>query len=450
MIKNPTISFFRSAASQHTNFVVETGCKNVQNAAFGGTFNVCLEKGPDMTFAPTLEIHLPQLSHEVHDTTIDSNFPYYASCDGTPNPDCANSCSCDGAVPDVIKDLYNCSGEPTDTDFELCCGETLPPYWVSWVQGVGAALFDCIEFKLGSTQIDSYFPELTYAWNEVCGMCCKDIYDMIGIKKSLHELIISSYIDETVLYLPLDFFMKKAALALPLAALMYCQVEFGFTTKPLHQLIVRSHDCVRAVRADGQCIGDSDLSIRLLCHNVYLDVEERAYLADTSPEGGYEVVVRLHDRASFTMTRTLSATIRTEFNHPVAALIMTVQDRRQRAVGNYFNYSGNFGQPILQSWSLTFANHQRFSGLEGYFRLVQPFFFGSKTTKAYVYLYSFGLNCGSEVQFTGSANFSRIQNPTTQVILRSDYDQSVVEVQLSALYYNVLDIQGGTGGLKYT
>jgi len=446
------ITFFRAKTKRYTNFAIEIYETSIPTAAFGGEVCVEVPRHADLMMMPVVHVVLPQIrpNNPLLDQMCSPNSQQYASHsfveEGSTQPACGMGCACDEDVPDEIRELYDCDADPAASDYQLCCGELLPPRWVTWIQGAGAAILQRVQLFISGQCVDYYQGESIYAWEEVCGKPGKDLYQCLSIKKSLHELILQSAIGATELYIPLMFFMSEPSLALPLCSLQFAQVDIKMSIAPRCAMVARSDNAVCPIVNDhGGFLGNGDIRMSLIQHNIYLDLEERDIFAKT----GFTMIIHQHQHHNVTIKNSTSIEFEVPFNHPVSAMVLTASRKYQRDVGNFFNFSGPAGKPILQLWTLNINNMLRFQQRESYFRLIQPYFFGTKTTRAFVYLFSFGLSC-SGVQSNGSLNFSRVDTCRMILDLAPRYGTETVYVAINVRNYNLLKFCKGIAGVQFT
>jgi hypothetical protein len=102
----------------------------------------------------------------------------------------------------------------------------------------------------------------------------------------------------------------------------------------------------------------------------------------------------------------------------------------------------------LHLFKVVLNGQDRFKEQSGkYFNQVQPFYHHTGTPYPGVYVYSFALQ-PEEHQPTGTCNFSRIDNASLNVQLKSSV--ATTTQKLFAINYNVLRIASGMGGLAFS
>ena len=165
---------------------------------------------------------------------------------------------------------------------------------VCWVNKIGIYLFNSIEFYVGSNKIYSLSDFYINNYGELYYKN-KDLYNkLIGNNTEINTF--SSFIDETILYLPIPFWdLLNYGLAFPLISLQYNSLQIKINTKNFL-------DCIRInynkqnydENIDAQIINllvnnlssviDSKLDITLLLEYIYLDSIERKKFAVSAHE----------------------------------------------------------------------------------------------------------------------------------------------------------------------
>jgi hypothetical protein len=295
-------------------------------------------------------------------------------------------------------------------------------------------------------------------------------------------------------YIPLQFwFNRNIGLALPLIALQYHEVKIIVEFRPSCELVITS-----SPQLTNQVLDAATMYVDY----IYLDTDERRRFAQVSHE-------YLIEQLQFTGEESISNQankIRLNFNHPVKELIWVVQhddligtsavndNEGVLANNQWSNYTDVLGPltfdhsaPLLSGNPVEMAKlqlngHDRFSTRLGdYFNLVQPYQHHTNIPiSPGINVYSFAIR-PEELQPSGSANFSRIDNATLQLSIRyanclledctvdvngvpasvlediepflgCSLDGSNIEakVRVYAVNYNVLRIMSGMGGLAYS
>ena len=111
-----------------------------------------------------------------------------------------------------------------------------------------------------------------------------------------------------------------------------------------------------------------------------------------------------------------------------------------------------WGQNPVVVAKLQLNGQDRFSEREGtYFDLVQPYQHHTRNPDTGINVYSFALR-PEEHQPSGTANFSRIDNATLQMVVSNNTVRGTqtAKVRVYATNYNVLRVMSGMGGLAYS
>ena len=111
-----------------------------------------------------------------------------------------------------------------------------------------------------------------------------------------------------------------------------------------------------------------------------------------------------------------------------------------------------WGENPVVTAKLQLNGQDRFSEREGtYFDLVQPYQHHTRSPDTGINVYSFALR-PEEHQPSGTANFSRIDNATMQLVLSNATVEgtNTAKVRVYATNYNVLRIMSGMGGFAFS
>jgi len=342
--------------------------------------------------------------------------------------------------------------------------------YTNWTNNTGHALVKQCEVEIGGQMIDRHYSQWLDVWNELTD---HDESEWSGLNKHsaknayLQQSETESKLAANQLYIPLQFwFCRNPGLALPLIALQYHEVKVKIVTRNVNTLL-------NTDSAVG-CTAISDPpTVQLWADYIYLDTDERRRFAQVSHEYLIEQVQRENATASTSQ--------KLNFNHPVKALIWTIQgdlaktevsyatgaanidtvsngDLNITDSNDYFCYqSGNANNEYINgvyqnepfaTLKLQLNGHDRFAARKAsYFRTCQPFQAGFKVPSKHVYCYSFALK-PEEHQPSGTCNFSRIDS--AKMIFTGDLTTTTSTLTVFAINYNVLRIMSGMGGLAYS
>lgn len=450
---NPQITFFKVIYRRHTNFSMESIEQTFNGTAdFGKKVTCTISRNGDLIHRTYLRVQLP-------DVTV--------------------------PVPGSNTNGFR---------------------WVNWL---GHALIKSVEIEIGGQRIDKHYAAWLHIWNELTQTAGHAVgyANMVGNTPDLTSVtkVASGGTAKVVkgkwLYIPLQWwFCRNPGLALPLIALQYHEVKINLE-------FAEKSDCYWAGSlASG--VWTSDLSkvqvpalgiTSLFVDYIYLDTEERRRFAQVSHEYLIEQLQFTGDES----TSQVSNKLKLSFNHPVKALIWTVQPsdntttQSTTALGKqWFNFTdaddttqndnidptytagaaaggaqfisantffGNGDNPTALA-KLQLNGHDRTSERDGrYWNLVQPYQHFENVPALGINVYSFGLK-PEEHQPSGTCNFSRIDN----AVLNLNLTQNSVKypaasgaggtsgasrscnIKIFAINYNMLRIMSGMGGLAYS
>lgn len=356
----------------------------------------------------------------------------------------------------------------------------------SYPPRVGQALIERCQIFLGSQCIDEVTAEYLFMWDSLSGQSGKQLGEMIGHDpEGKHPS--GAFRDEKAqrLYVPIPFWFNSSCPggvtgnALPLISLQFHAVTVKLNLRSIVSLapgatVQENHgidsigSALREFNGGETLLSDDQTQVQLEVGYVYLDNEERSRFADSSME------VLISQTQQMTKKRSSNATEqhRLYFNHPVQELMWAVRAASESDRAHLFDFSGRTaGQddegkvkhildPICSA-QLKFNNHSRFNMAGGcsnsggvpasYFRTVSNYQSHSRIPDAsqgeFVYSYPFALQPES-AQPSGTVNFSRIDNAILELCY--DNDGAEHETHVYARNWNLLGINSGMGGLRYS
>lgn len=230
-----------------------------------------------------------------------------------------------------------------------------------------------------------------------------------------------------------------------------------------------------AASVPGVSSTDSDMSVQCYVDYVYLDTDERRRFAQVSHEYLIQQLQFTGDEGvQPNASSSTSYNVRLNFNHPTRFLTWVFKGSSHGQFtslpttdyANIRTYAEAFAP--LKSAKLQLNGHDRFSERKGsYFNLVTPYQTLRAKVPAGIYLYSFSLK-PDEHQPSGSCNFSRIDNATLSISLKTasangatiatvlnedtmlGTGTALTALKVFAENYNVFRIMSGMGGLAYS
>lgn len=455
LIGNPQITFFKAVYKTHTNFSIEP--KTIifdGEGRFGETIRAKIPRNGDLLGALWLKIDLPLISSEREGLQ-------------------------GGGV-------------------------------ISYVNSIGHAIIDYVEIQIGKQAIDRHYGE----WLE--------IYNQLTMKEEYKygfQEILRRYDTFTInkggcsLRVPLQFwFCRNVALALPLVALMYHDVEIILKLKPLAQLysfgnlnyyvggrsgstvsitssnpefdasdvgkIIVWDDGTEAtidsyvsttqittltsgsvasqsfyIKPNDRLAGNPKLtSIALVGDYIYLDSKERKLFA--SLEHKY-----LIEQVKATGSVSVPANVASykfdfdEFNLPIKSLYWVIQNQFISRENNVFNFSHtvNHNEPKADPMASALI---RLDGIPRMEELDALHYRIMEPLRHHSrvpneYIYMFSFALKpEELQPSGTVNMSRINTKSLEFHFRSGIQAA--DIRIYGLNYNILNIKSGMGAILFS
>ena len=182
LIGNPQITFFKVVYKRHTNFSMESIQATIDGETdFGKKSIIRIPRKADLMHTITLEVDLPQLSTQAGNASANT------AATGT----------------------------------------------VTWVDNIGHALLDFLEFKIGGNIIERQYGE----WMEIWTQLTVSDSRKAGLDIMLDRTGSLATTGPKTVYIPLQlWFCRNIGLALPLCALQYHEVELEITLRDFSQL----------------------------------------------------------------------------------------------------------------------------------------------------------------------------------------------------------------------
>lgn len=446
-------SLFRGRVTKLTNFAMEEQTTEIQNAQFGKTCKVQIDRSKDLVGNLCVVIKLPGIvaSMPASGTIRPANqYPV------VPNPFDPMG---DGPAPDHYSNFAGATDPFLDPESnEPCEADCQIGQYATWVNDVGFALLECVEINLGGQKLDVTNGWILKLYSEFTTTPAHDYSEMVGSYDNPLDQIRNSCRSRR-LYVPLNAFWlnKGHSNMLPLVSLQFHSVSVSFTFSPLNKLIQVSSNEVQVINTDTvREIGNTDLQAELMMTSVFCDNEERDLIAATSHES--LIVTSQYRECSFSAHQN-DYTVDLGVNHPCKGACFTLQREKARQLGNWFNFASKWEGDIALQASILLNSNPRVDGPISYFTKYQPYLKAINNPKRnYAAYYSFGAGCMFHKANTGTINMSRIDRSqlTLKCIdknLKGDNENNCAEliyVQILIPSYNTLKIQGGMGGLMYS
>ena len=317
--------------------------------------------------------------------------------------------------------------------------------YVGWTNNLSMALVKSAELLIGGNRIDKLYSIWMDIWDELA--VNESIRDgqsrLIGKFETVSE-VQTNATGITDYYLRLPFwFLNKPGLAIPLVALQYHDIE----------LKIEFRDFSECVTFDGATppTAVNFISGEVYAEYVYLEDKIRSKFAQ-QPHAYLITQTQLNgDRQTISTTGASGKSFNTllDFNHPVSELNWVLVETDSINNNDWFNYSrrSDTSKQIDRARLLLDGQPRMDMRDELYFRLVQPVQFHTHSNNKHIYSYSFALDPESNVQPSGSLNFSRFDTVKLQLELRASNPET--NLYVFAKNWNILIIRHGMAGLAY-
>jgi len=308
-----------------------------------------------------------------------------------------------------------------------------------YVNAIGYAMIEEISLEIGEQEIDKQTGEWMQIWSTLATSASQidALNNMVGRVDGLNQppTIISApscsvggyKYGAVKLYIPLQFwFTKNPGVYLPLLAMQYHPIRINMKIRDLASLVANANMADSCSKL--QPLPTKIVDLRLWGDYVYLDREERRRFVANTHE---YLIEQIQYTPNVSIPEGVNMqNVRLEFNHPIRELIWIIQRDVMQTTREWFNfgstsaYEPGISRDILQDGTLQLDGYDRFDPRDaGYFRLVQPYQYHSRTdVKNFIYVYSFALR-PEEMQPSGSLNASRIDNMNLMLNLRPDSNE---------------------------
>jgi len=379
-------------------------------------------------------------------------------------------------------------------DIELPSGSD-----ISGVSPIGYNFIDHIDLVIGGQLMERHYGQWLALYQEFFQDKRKEF--ALSYMTSTHD----ARSNTKTVYIPMRFwFNNDVGLSLPLIALSNSQIRLEFRMNSKEKIASYSVDLDDSSRT----IANNDLRINrmsMLCEYIHLDKEERVLFSSKSHEylisqvqNSVDNPIQLYPLESNPRYEGIVHKVELRFNHPVKEIFWAFKDGHfavQNVGGSNTTFDSNSGVLMHNYWrngqiwaehmiecNIMLNNKDLTEPLPAtFFRSVQGLqhhhSFGYttaldrsaddtdapspdatlKTAGTGTYLYSFALN-PMEYQPSGSINFSKLENAHLKFRIYRDTANFTYggsnnigskHVNIFAVHYNFLRIQGGQCGLLF-
>lgn len=426
LMGNPTVTFFKTVVNRHTNFAIEAIQQVLQGATGFGANNptVQITRDGDLLWRTFVRFNLP-----------------------------------------ALQTTYSLS-EAVTTPVTICPAR--------WTDDIGHHIIQRCNVSIGGAEIDKHYGDWLQIWSQLTVPDSKraGYNDMIGNRYELmgnngRPVIdaatpIDQYtftIPSAIIDVPLQFwFCRDPGLAIPLISIPYHDIRIGFTFRSLDHLVIPAvavgePEDVSKITISYKTL--EDLRPEVYANYVFLDNLERKRYSQHAQEYLIEQVQYYEGPAGAGQVD-----VSLNFNHPTKELVFVAQkqtylDTRSHdmtsatqnianqhsnyqftgynAVANNWalvdgythgnpkmgNMSTTYGNPIEKAQLITNGTDRVRENNAIFFNRVQPYMHHTCIPQAAgINVYSFAL-IPESIQPTGSINFSRIDNTTLRLRLKT-------------------------------
>jgi hypothetical protein len=479
---NPQISFFKTSYRPYVNFAMEGIEQTLSgNPDFGKPVTCEVSRSGDLVADMLLEVTLPELRvHQATTTVLNAN----------------NSINTEG-TSERVQWVDNVANTLVKTAEVNIGGQTIDKHYSEWFtvwneltlpENKRAGYNDII----GQQNLVQHKATGTYSTNTAGGTDYSENPGTVISARdteapfSAYEARYSTAVDfkyqglqtpkvvhpaTKVTFVPTFWFNENPGLYLPLIALQYHQVKVKFEFRPLSEMYILSandDDSSAGLRLEDARL--SLVEVKLWVNYVFLEAAERRITAKKS----HEYLITQLQTNDGEAVNTSNARVKLAFNHPCMELVWCVREDEASFANRHNDFetykndflytagtltSGNTvgatknlirGLNPITSAKLQIHGQDRFQQRDGdYFTRWQPYKYHTRVPDSRgIGVYSFALNPESK-QPNGTANFSRIDNPTLIVNFRQISATNPGKIYVFARNLNLFRVAGGLAGAAF-
>lgn len=318
-----------------------------------------------------------------------------------------------------------------------CCESDLA--LTAWVEYIGFALIDKVEFKVGGKVYDSHGGEWMYVRSAMFDTVekRKSLYDIIGHKPSLYTLDRSPK-DQTILYIPLYFwFCNDIHNSLPVSSLQNEQITLDITFSKITDVLRVN---------DGNIPSRLHMDASLCIDYIFLDQPEKYRFAQSNIE---YLIVQLQ---TISVCDIVDSTYTIEFSQFYGTCIELIwfirrQDKEQRFDFSANDLNNRLTSQTCDTITFNFDNvHSSVTPHSGlYYNTVSCINVHTTTPPIGVYCHSFALS-PEDSNPSGSINIEKFENATL-TFTTSFTDDEPYDIYFYSRNYNILSVKNGSSSL---
>ena len=316
---------------------------------------------------------------------------------------------------------------------------------VGYCNGVGNAMIEYVELKIGGTTIDRQNREWMDIWSSLAIPLGKQSNYKRMIKKFNNDVYITTSFQGGKIYVPLLFWFcqntnyNNSTFILPLLSLRNNAIELNIKFKSFNDVITSDDDTLATTTLNID-------SMQLLVDYVILEEHERLYYLN-NPRQIY-LMNQIQYQQYSVGANTLETNIQLRsFKYPITELFFIFRMDTATNKKQYFNYTNSLtafgGDTPLQSARLTFDGSDRIKEMDAtYFTQVEPHkVHDNVPDNSQIHCFSFSLQPENLSQPSGACNFSEIHEAILHLKFKNNLVASTMFV--FAINYNVLQTDNG-------
>lgn len=310
---------------------------------------------------------------------------------------------------------------------------------VGYCNGVGNALIERCDLKIGGNYVDQHTGEWMDIWSQLAIPKGKqDNYNNM-IKKT-NNFVVSNF-QGGKLYIPLFFWFcqntnyNNTPFVLPMVSLRNNEIEIIIKFRSFHEVLFSNDNTLptQELKVENASMLTDYIVLAEQERSSYLLPKKHMYLMNQIQNQVYTIESGKTD---------VSISMR-NFKYPITEILFIVRRDDNKNSKKYFNYSNSTlaigGTNPIKKARLTFDGRDRIAELDAsYFTQVEPSKVHDSIPNSFIHCYSFSLQPENMAQPSGCCNFSEIYEPILHLTMNEGNTSS--EIHLFAINYNVLQI----------
>lgn len=328
--------------------------------------------------------------------------------------------------------------------------------YVHYVNAVALALLETAEAKLGGQRLDLISGLSIDMFDELMLPSDRSLARLVGkfeTRQALIRMSTSPDDEDRTFFIPLifpNFYLPCNSILLTNSGLTDFKIKIrtacaptlanaarvSVPTEPTNPTVSNTtYVAVNPYLASNENtqLSQDPPNINLLVYYIFTEKRERAKFVGAIHEVLFLQTQSIDDK-TFTQNSSAKHSLECVFSHPCKDIWVVARMENLLDLGNVFNYMANrtdeetnnpsvhYNEGILspiESISLKFGTATRFSTMSGrYYRDVSSFDFYAKVARKPIYTLSLGYFPTDTQQPSGAHNFSKLDNPVLEIVLR--------------------------------